>query len=276
MKSFSSNDKIQPTIMTDETKNRVIDTLTKLAGECDIKVDPKNGIATIYENKNSRYVFACLAVSLMKAISGDYYIVEDEDIDYDNLKSICYSILMPKAASFSRTVADTTEFSYDDCYKGVVITEDRLSYCEYITLEDAVKCWLRNNCVFQLPLNVSFNESVDTMLTGIDVKKMEKAFAKMLQFDPRYWHTKDEAREYAINKMITSREKCDIPICNYCHSLLAFDFGAFVIDTTNPEKVPIYCPNCDEIHYANLKIHGETNPTICDICIYEKPATPIK
>ena len=93
----------------------------------------------------------------------------------DNLKSICYSILMPKAASFSRTVTDTTEFSYDDCYKGVVITEDRLSYCEYITLEDAVKCWLRNNCIFQLPLNVSFNESVDTMLTGIDVKKNGKS-----------------------------------------------------------------------------------------------------
>lgn len=273
MRSFSSNDKIQPTIMTGETKDRVIDTLTKLAGECDIKVDPK-GIATIYENKNSRYVFACLTVSLMKAISGDYYIVEDEDVDYEDLKSICYSILIPAVASFSRTVADTTDFSYDDCYKGVVITEDRLSYCEYITLEDAVKCWLRNNCIFQLPLNVSFNESVDAMLAGIDVKKMEKAFGKMLQFDPRYWHTKDEAREYAVNKMITSREKCDIPICNHCHSLLAFEFGAFMLDSTYPEKVPIYCPNCDEIHYANLKIHGEVNPHVCDICIYEKPATP--
>ena len=82
MRVFSISDKIQPTIMTNETKDMIIDTLTKLAGECDIKVDPKNGIATIYENKNSRYVFACLAVSFMKAISGNYYIVKDEAHEY--------------------------------------------------------------------------------------------------------------------------------------------------------------------------------------------------
>lgn len=276
MRSFSSNDKIRPTVMNDETKDRVIDTLTKLAGECDIDITGNTSIMLV--NKNSRYLFACLAVALMKAISGDYYIVEDEDEDvgYDYLKSLCYSILMPATASFNRTVADTTEFSYSDYYEGVVITESRLYYYEYITLEDAIKCWIRNNGLFRLPLNISFNECVNAILTEINVKQMENEFMYMLQFDPRYWHPKDEAREYAVNKMITSRKKCDIPICNHCHTLLAFEFGAFVIDTTNPEKVPIYCPNCDEIHYANLKIHGETNPTICDICIYEKPGTSTK
>lgn len=271
MRTFSNDDKIQPTIMTDADKILVIGALAKFIKTYEDELGNKNKHGD--EDRYSQYMYSILGGLLINTIPGDYYIMND--INYNIPESICDSVLMPAVKVCHRNVSDTTQYNSKE-YTGVVIIDSELNYRSYITLREAARYCREHLPSIEFPTNLPSNQYVGDIDININVTKMQKVLSDMLQNsdDPRYWHNKDEAREYCVNKMIISRDRYDIPICNHCHTLLAFDLKELTSELLDSEKVPIYCPNCDEVHYANLKIHGEINPHVCDICIYEKPATP--
>lgn len=271
MRSFSNDDKVQPTIMTDEDKNVVVSMLVKFAKTYEDELGSKPN----HQDQNRQYMYSILGILLINTIPGDYYIMND--INYNIPESICDSVLMPGAKNYHRYVSDAIQYTSDE-YRGAVIIDDELKYRSYITLREAVRYCRDHLPTIEFPANLSSDEYVGGIDINIDVAKIQKVLSDMLEDsdDPRYWHNKDEAREYCINKMIISRDKCDIPICNHCRTILVFDHKELTSESLDLEAVPIYCPECKDTYYANLKIHGETNPTICDICIMEKPAAPTK